>query len=114
MLKGAHSFKDLMEGGEGIATNILAQRLDQLTVEGVIDKVQMASDRRKFMYSLTPKGIDLAPVLLEMIVWGARYEKTAAPPSAIREMTSERDQFLMGVRKQWEEERARLDREGIG
>ena len=50
------------------------------------------------MYSLTPKGIDLAPVLLEMIVWGARYEKTAAPPSAIREMTSERDQCIGSIK----------------
>ena len=99
-----------MAGGEGIATNILAQRLHQLTLEGIIDKVQMASDRRKHLYRLTAKGIDLAPVLQAMMVWGARYERTAAPPSAIREMTSQPDLFLMKVRKQWEEERARLDR----
>lgn len=71
ILKGAHSFADLMEGGEGIATDILADRLEKLTVEGVIDKVQSASDRRKYIYQLTTKGIDLAPALLEMIVWGA-------------------------------------------
>ena len=110
MLTGALSFKDLMAGGEGIATNILAQRLHQLTLEGIIDKVQMASDRRKHLYRLTTKGIDLAPVLQAMMVWGARHERTAAPPSAIREMTSQPDLFLMKVRKQWEEERARLDR----
>ncbi len=46
---------------------------------------------------------------------GSRYEKTEAPPSAIREMTSQRDQFLKRVRKQWEDEREHLgEKESAG
>lgn len=114
MFKGAHSFKDFMDGGEGIATNILADRLDQLVTQGMIRKVRMAADGRKYVYRLTEKGIDLAPVLLEMIVWGARYEKTDAPAAVIREIESRRKEFLLRIRKEWEGDRRPPDSGDIG
>ncbi len=111
MFRGAHSFKDLMGGGEGISTNILTDRLEQLVAHGIVEKVQRAADRRQNIYQLTEKGIDLVPVLLEMALWGARYEETDAPTAVIREMESNRDDFLVKVRKKWEEDRRRLDAE---
>ena len=113
MFKGAHSFKDLMSGGEGISTNILTDRLEQLVAHGIVEKVQRATDRRQNIYQLTEKGIDLVPVLLEMALWGARYEQTDAPAAVIREMESNRDDFLVKVRKKWEEDRRRLDAEAL-
>ncbi len=92
-----------MEGGEGVATNILSDRLERLVAQGILAKSRMAADRRKFVYRLTKKGIDLAPVLVEMIVWGARYEKTDAPPAVVRQMELHREEFLLGVMKQWDE-----------
>lgn len=92
-----------MEGGEGVATNILSDRLERLAAQGILAKSRMAADRRKFVYRLTKKGIDLAPVLVEMIVWGARYEKTDAPPAVVRQMELHREEFLLGVMKQWDE-----------
>jgi DNA-binding HxlR family transcriptional regulator len=46
--------------------------------------------------------IELAPVLTEMIIWGARYAETDAPPEVIREMEENRENFLRKVRARHE------------
>src|ERR1700751_5010424 len=62
MLRGFRGYKEFLESYEGIATNILADRLRRLEAHGVISTQPDPSDGRKLIYSLTPKGIDLAPV----------------------------------------------------
>src|SRR5260370_29117828 len=76
MLRGFRSYKEFLESYEGIATNILADRLKKLIAHGIITTEQDPSDGRKLIYSLTPKGIDLAPVLTEMVLWAAAHEDT--------------------------------------
>src|ERR1039457_3531864 len=68
MLRGFRTYKEFMECYEGIATNILADRLRKLTAYGIIAPEPDASDGRKLIYRLTKKGIDLAPVLTEMVL----------------------------------------------
>ena len=97
LFKGRNAYKDFLAGGEGIATNVLADRLRRLTVEGVIERGRDTGDARRLVYRLTTKGLALAPVLVEMIVWGARHYQTAAPPATIREMTQHRERFLAGI-----------------
>ena len=111
MFRGASTFQDFMEDEEGFATNILTDRLELLLNHDVIDKVRMASDRRKFIYWLTTKGIDLAPVLVDLGVWAARYETTDTPSAMIWQMKHNREAFLSAVRKRWNDERKRLERE---
>src|ERR1700716_3630806 len=65
MLRGFRSYKEFLESHEKIATNILADRLRKLEAYGIISAKPDPSDGRKLIYSLTPKGIDLAPVLTE-------------------------------------------------
>ena len=55
------------------------------------------------VYRLTAKGIDLAPIVVELILWGAQHEATDAPPAAIRKMRARREQFLSEIRRNWEE-----------
>src|SRR6266851_9949927 len=98
IFKGRTTYKDFLAGGEGIATNVLADRLRRLEAEGVIEKGRDAADGRRLVYRLTAKGLALAPVLVEMIVWGAGHYQTAAPPATIREMTEHRERFLTGIR----------------
>ena len=98
MFKGRTTYKDFLAGGEGIATNVLADRLRRLKVEGLIEKGRDTADARRLIYRLTPRGLALAPVLVEMIVWGARHYDTAAPPATIREMTEHRERFLADIR----------------
>ena len=98
LFKGRTTYKDFLAGGERIATNVLADRLQRLEAEGVIAKGRDPVDARRLVYRLTAKGLALAPVLVEMIVWGARHYETGAPPATIREMTEHRERFLAGIR----------------
>ena len=53
-------------------------------------------------YRLTEKGIDLAPVMLELLIWGARHEETVAPVRFIDEMEKNREEVLREVRRRWQ------------
>ncbi len=103
MVRGYHTFKQFQESGEGIATNVLANRLKRLRHAGVISIESDPLDRRKLNYRLTEKGIDLAPVLLELLIWGAKHEKTAAPCAVIATMERSREETLAEVRRRWRE-----------
>ncbi len=71
MVWGFRTFKEFQKSGEGIATNILADRLQKLEGRGIIIAEPAETDGRRVNYRLTQKGIDLAPVLLELLIWGA-------------------------------------------
>jgi len=68
------TYGEFLASDEKISTNILADRLSRLEQDGIIEKKPHASDRRKDTYRLTEKGIDLAPMLLEMVLWSAKYD----------------------------------------
>ena len=100
MLLGSRTFKEFLGSYEGIATNILADRLRKLEAYGIIRTEQDPFDGRKLIYQLTPKGIDLAPVLTEMVLWAGRHEKTATRP-LIRLMQEDKQKFLEQIRQRW-------------
>ena len=100
MLAGAHTYKTFLECYEGIATNILADRLRKLVDYGIITTEPDPSDRRKVTYLLTQKGIDLAPVLTEMVLWAAAHENTGNQ-ALVRLMREDKEKFLAGVRQRW-------------
>ena len=102
MVRGFRSFKEFQHSGEGIATNILASRLRRLEAAGIIVAEQEESDGRRVNYRLTRKGIDLAPLVLEMLIWGARHENTGAPCATIDRLAKHREAILAEVRKRWE------------
>lgn len=102
MFKGRRGFNEFLAGGEGIATNILADRLRRLEAGGIVERRPDPDDGRRVLYRLTPKGIDLAPVLVELILWSAAHERTDAPSEVVRRMRTDRDAFLDGVKRQFE------------
>lgn len=99
MFSGLRTFREFSEAGEGMATNILADRLKRLEGEGIIRRSRSSDDGRQVVYGLTEKGLDLAPVLVEMVLWAARHEETDAPPSVVRQMRSQKQRFLARVRE---------------
>jgi DNA-binding HxlR family transcriptional regulator len=99
MFSGLRTFREYTEAGEGIATNILSDRLKRLEDEGIIRRSRSADDARQMMYGLTEKGLDLAPVLVEMTLWAARHERTDAPPSVLRQMRTQKRRFIARVRE---------------
>jgi DNA-binding HxlR family transcriptional regulator len=58
------------QAGLGIARNILSDRLSKLVSGGILQRTPDSSDKRKVVYSLTPKGEALAPVVLALRQWG--------------------------------------------
>src|SRR5215470_12980094 len=100
MLLGRRTFKEFLGSYERPATNILADRLRKLEAYGIIRAERDSSDRRKLIYRLTPKGIDLAPVLTEMVLWAGRHEATENQ-ALIREMLEDKKAFLARIRQRW-------------
>ncbi|MEP1934838.1 MAG: helix-turn-helix domain-containing protein [Roseibium sp.] len=80
MLNDKNTYQQFLEAGEGISTNILADRLKHLEAEGILEKSQDPDNRRSYIYQLTKKGRDLAPVLLEIITWSGEHDQR---PSAL-------------------------------
>ena len=103
MVRGLRTFKEFQCSGEGIATNILADRLRKLEFAGIISAETEEADARKVNYRLTEKGIDLGPVLLELLIWGARHERTGAPCEVIEEMARNREHVLAEAKRRWQE-----------
>ena len=103
MVRGYHTFKQFQESGEGISSNVLSDRLRTLEAAGILTTEPDKNDARRMNYRLTQKGIDLAPVMLELLIWGAKYESTAAPCALIVQMESSRDQVLAETYKRWRE-----------
>lgn len=102
MVRGCQTFKEFLGSGEGIATNVLASRLKRLEASGIITADAGEDDRRRVHYRLTEKGIDLAPALLELLIWGARHEETGAPCAVITEMERNRKEVLAETRRRWQ------------
>jgi len=102
MIRGYRTFKDFLQSGEGIASNILADRLQRLEKSGVLYSEAEASDGRRVNYRLTEKGIELAPVLLEMLIWGSRHEECGASCAFADLMERDRESILAETRRRWE------------
>jgi DNA-binding HxlR family transcriptional regulator len=101
MVRGYRTFKEFERSGERIATNILADRLRRLQASGIVTTEADPADGRRLNYRLTEKGIDLAPVLLELLIWSARHEDSGAPCATIQEIANNREAVLAEVRRRW-------------
>jgi DNA-binding HxlR family transcriptional regulator len=75
IFKGKNTYGDFLSSGEKIATNILADRLATLEGGGIILRKEHPDSKLKILYTLTQKGIDLVPVLVELIIWSEQYHK---------------------------------------
>ncbi len=97
---GKHSYGEFLDSAEHIATNILAQRLTQLEEKGIVYKRPHISDKRKELYFLTDKGLDLIPLLLEMSGWSSRYDpQSTAPKDFVSQVYANRDRMFMLIRQ---------------
>ena len=103
MVRGYRTFKDFQGSGEGIATTVLTDRLRKLEASGMITVEEDGTDGRKLNYRLTEKGIALAPMMLELLIWGARHEDTGAPCAVIDNMEKNREHVLAEVQRRWRE-----------
>ncbi|KAE9629028.1 winged helix-turn-helix transcriptional regulator [Parasedimentitalea maritima] len=110
MLRGKRTYSEFMEMEEEIATNILIDRLKALEAEGLVDKTRDPENRRSFLYSLTKKGRDLAPILLEIIIWsGAHDARSFALTDVLEKIKADRDGFEHELRSERENQGDRCE-----
>jgi DNA-binding HxlR family transcriptional regulator len=94
MFKGRTSYTDFLRAEEGIATNVLADRLVRLEEDGVVERAAGSGT-----YRLTPKGIDLLPIMLEIIGWSAKYDpKSAADRKFVHRLRRDRSGLEAEIR----------------
>jgi DNA-binding HxlR family transcriptional regulator len=104
VFKGMSTYGDFLNGGEKIATNILADRLMLLEAGGIITKQKHPESKAKILYTLTPKGIDLVPALVEIIAWSEKYHEVHPHAKQFAEqLRNDKEgvvkQILAGLRK---------------
>ena len=80
MFKERRYYSDFLSAGEGISTNILADRLANLVKTGIINKKKDSKNGAKVIYFLTEKGRALMPVMLAMIDWSETYDYDTEVP----------------------------------
>lgn len=96
MFTERRTYGDFLGAEEGIATNVLADRLKHLQAQGLIRK---RGSGRRAAYGLTEKGLDLLPALLELVSWSARHDpRTAAPPDFVARIRAGREQLAKELR----------------
>ncbi|WP_020620554.1 winged helix-turn-helix transcriptional regulator [Paenibacillus daejeonensis] len=96
---GKKTFGEFLASDEGIARNILTNRLSRLESMGVITKSPHPDDRRKDLYQLTEGGLDLLPVLWELSAWGAKHEPATAETLAwLADVQMNKDHLIQLIR----------------
>lgn len=89
------TYGDFLKSDEKIATNILASRLLTLETNGIITKHDHPESKAKVLYKLTPKGVDLLPLMLEINIWADKYFTLPADRKAIlEEVKKDKEGFI--------------------
>jgi len=84
VFRGKRTYGEFLKSEEGFATNILASRLEHLIAEGILQRDGDETDGRKDIYTLTEKGLDLIPLLFEMVLWSEKYDNQSEAKRILR------------------------------
>lgn len=105
MFNGKRHYNEFFEAEEKISTSVLGTKLKDLVANGIISKGKDSVKKSRIRYSLTPKGIALLPVMVDLIVWSAQFDdKTAAAESFIQKAQREREALLEELKIKLEKE----------
>ena len=95
---GKRFYKDFLDSKEGMATNILSDRLKKLEINDIIKSNVYEKLKTRKEYFLTNKGKSLIPVLVEMIIWSSKYhDELAIPPEFLEKVKSNREEVLSQI-----------------
>lgn len=89
VFEGKIFYKEFLKSKEGIATNVLSDRLKKLENAGIVTSKIYEKLKTQKEYSLTIKGKDLIPILVEIILWSAKYEDGLAVTNEFVEKATE-------------------------
>jgi len=77
---GKNTFGEFLESKERIGPSVLTERLAHLERKGIISKEASQTDKRKFIYSITEKGLALIPIVYEIAIWGSNNSPNPDAP----------------------------------
>ena len=101
MFFGKSTYNDFLKSAEGIATNIFASRLKGLEENGILEKLVYPESKAKNLYRLTPKGIDLLPIIMEIYIWSDKYFTIPSDIKAIfKEAKKDKAKFAKRITKE--------------
>lgn len=86
LFAGKSTYGQFLQSAEKMATNILADRLAALEANGLVTKAVAVDKKSKFTYRLTEKGLDIVPLLVELVLWGAKHGATIVAPGLLEEL----------------------------
>lgn len=96
-LNNKHFYKDFLEAGEGIATNVLSDRLKMLEAQEIIKSEQYKALKTKKYYTITEKGIELIPIIIDLWTWGAKNDPTSSVTKEnLEHRLSKKDEVVNG------------------
>lgn len=90
-----------MSSKEKIASNILVDRLQILHTQGFLSKQTSESNKSKFIYTLNEKAVDLIPVIIDLIEWGAKYNPTGEPKSILNKLGKNKAKTIQELQKKF-------------
>ena len=100
-MKGFRFYNEFLGSGEGIATNILSDRLKMLETKGFLISKKYELLKTKKVYTLTENGLELIPIMLEMSLWGFKHDDTLITPPGSKEVVyrieHDRDNLLKEI-----------------
>lgn len=109
MFKEKRHYNEFLEGGESVSTSVLGARLRQLENVGLISKGEDDVKKSRIKYSLTQKGIDMLPFMVELILWSGDYDPdTEAGKEFLDQAKQNRSHLLQSFREKLEREHLNL------
>lgn len=93
LMRGKRRYQEFLESKEGIATNLLAQRLETLVKWGIITRSADPTNKKQILYAPTRKALDLLPVMCEIIRWGLEHHPDAQSNVVIDRMLRNEKKF---------------------
>jgi DNA-binding HxlR family transcriptional regulator len=101
LLEQKATFKDFTECEEAIASNILTSKLNQLIEWGLVSKAMLVSNKRSVYYHLTDQGLSLAPIIIELALWGDANLRTDNPAmrksKELKAIKANKEKFVAGL-----------------
>ena len=100
MFKGKRHYNEFLEAGEKVSTSVLGDRLKKLEEMGIISRGEDNVKKSRIRYSLTQEGIDLLPILIEMIIWGSVHDElTESPKEFMDQASKNKDSMIRQIRE---------------
>ena len=105
MFNKKNSFLEFRASAEKISSAVLTEKLNTLLNEGIVAKVTSPKNASKFLYLLTDKGIELVPVMMEILNWGSSYNPDGGPKTLLDQIKQSKKKAIMELQDKLRSER---------